>query len=174
MLNKFAKFLLVATSIAPVMLAFGVVAYSEGKTGLAVWQWLVYAAGLTVICLLVLRFAKARIATESVSLKAVKSADKEVLAFLVTYLLPILAKETLDYKGSVLTMVYVLAIIAWTVYHSNAFFFNPLLALFGYHFYEVELADGMPSMVITRDVIRTTSKPITAVQLFDYTYLQVT
>jgi hypothetical protein len=170
MLNKFAKVMLVSTSLAPVLGAFGMVSYSEGKPAWATVQWFVYAGLLLALCWLVLRFARTNGEKEMLLITSLRSADKEVLTFLLVYLLPLVARDALP-VAKIETTIYVFVIIAWAMYHSNAFYFNPLLGLLGYHFYEVASADGMSHMLITGRTIRKPSGNLEVVQLFDYTYL---
>jgi len=172
LLSKLAKLLLVATSLAPVLGAFAMVRISEGKSGWSVYQWFFYAAMLLAICVLVTRFAKSNVEKEVLNIKTVRNSDKEILAFLIAYLLPLVTHDSLGIK-SVATTTYVFAIIAWAVYHCNSYYFNPLLGLLGYHFYEIETVDGMPHMLLTKQTIKTPSTTIQAVHLFDYTYLDV-
>lgn len=170
MLNRLAKVLLVATSLAPVLGAFGVISYSVGDSILATVQWFIYAALLLLVCWLVLRFARANVETEVIAVKSIRNVDTEVLTFLLVYLLPLVARDSLPVAATE-TTIYVFVIIAWSVYHSNAFYFNPLLGLLGYHFYEVTSADGMSQMLITSNTIKKPSVDLEVVQLFDYTYL---
>ncbi len=170
MLNRLAKVMLVATSLAPVLGAFGIISYSKGESAWATLQWLMCAAFLLLICWLVLYFAKNQIEKEILTVKSIKSADKEVLTFLLVYLLPLVARDSLPLAKTEVT-VYVFFMIAWAVYHSNAFYFNPLLGLLGYHFYEVTSADGMSHILITTQTIKQAPVDLEVVQLFDYTYL---
>ena len=171
MLNRFAKIMLVLTSLAPALGAFGAISYSEEKACWSTIQWFIYAGLLLLVCWLVLRFAKANVEKEVLTVKAVRSADKEVLTFLLVYLLPLVARDSLPAATTETTM-YVFLIIAWAVYHSNAFHFNPLLGLLEYHFYEVTSGDGMSQMLITRNTMRRPSVDVEVVQLFDYTYFE--
>lgn len=91
---------------------------------------------------------------------------------MLIYLLPLVARDSLPVAKMEVT-IYVFIIIGWAVYHSNAFYFNPLLALLGYHFYEVISNDGMSHMLVTRKTIKKPQKNLKVVQLFDYTYLAI-
>jgi MFS family permease len=162
--------MLVATSLAPVLGAFGMISYSKGEPTWAALQWFICAALLLLICWLVLYFAKNQIEKEVLTINSVKNADKEVLTFLLVYLLPLVARDSPPMAKTEVT-VYVFFMIAWAVYHSNAFYFNPLLGLLGYHFYEITSADGMSHTLITTKTVRKAPVDLEVVQLFDYTYL---
>jgi len=173
MLNKFAKIMLVATSLAPVLGAFGTINYSNGKPIWQVLPWFICAVLLLIICWLLLIYAKKNIEKEKLNVNSSRNSDKEVLTFLIIYLLPLVAKDSIP-DANIEVSIYVFLIIAWAVYHSNAFYFNPLLGLLGYHFYEITSSDGMPQTLITTNSIRKPSYEIEVVQLFDSTYLELT
>ena len=172
MLSGIAKLLLVITSMAPVLGAFAIIDYVHGGLGWSVFRWVTAASGLLIICLLVLHFARHHVEIERLTAKKIKSADKEVLAFLLAYLLPLLSKDQLDFKAEWITTTYIFLMIGWTVYHSNSFYFNPLLAFAGYHFYEIELETGMQAMLLAKRSIRDPTAPITVVQLFEFTFME--
>lgn len=170
MLNKFAKIMLVATSLAPVLGAFGMISYSSSHSIWMAARWFMCAILLLLLCWLVLLFAGRKGERESITFQSFRNVDQEVLTFLLVYLLPLIAKDSLP-KFQIPVGVYVFLIIAWAVYHSNAFFFNPLLGLLGYHFYAVESRDGVPHVLITRGTIRVPLATLEVIQLFDHTYL---
>jgi hypothetical protein len=108
---------------------------------------------------------------EPLTTKKVRTADKEVLAFLLVYLLPLFTKD-LIFTGNWVTPAYILGIIAFSVYHSNSFTFNPLLTLAGYHFYEVENENGMVYLLVTRKTLHRHDNALRVKQLADYIYLE--
>ncbi len=170
MLSKFAKMMLVATSLAPVLGAFGMLSYSIGHSIWVVGSWFLGALMLILLCWYILRFAETKGEKEILAFRSFKSVDREVLTFLLIYLLPLLARDSLP-NINVPVVIYVFVVIAWVVYHSNAFFFNPLLSMLGYHFYAVETCDGVGHVLIARKTIRVPSATLEVIQLFDHTYL---
>ena len=112
-MNKVGKLVLMATSLAPILGAFAVnsFAHEDWKTGL--W-YLGIGAGLVLICWLVILACKQTLPEEPLTTKKVKTADKEALAFLLVYLLPLFTKD-LIFTGNWFTPLYVLAIIAFCV-----------------------------------------------------------
>lgn len=174
MLSTVAKLLLVATSLAPVLGAYGMIALSENKTGWQLWQWFVYAGLLVVICHLILTFSRTQLERHQIQVRAVRSTDDEVLAFLLAYLLPLIAHQTIELSGKHWTTVYVFVLIFITVYQSNAYHFNPLLGiLFRYHFYEIESTNGISSLLITRKTIRQPDQITDVVHVSDYMFLDI-
>lgn len=173
MLNTVAKPLLVSTSLSPVLLAFGINAIAEDKSPIEYVPWFVASIGLLTLCLLILRFARTQLEKQNLQIKSIKNSDKEVMTFLLAYLLPLVPAKTLGFSGNVATGVFVFCVFFLAIYHSNAFDFNPLLGLCGYHFYEVQSADGMTFLLITRTPILKPDQVTEVVQLFPNTFLTI-
>lgn len=172
MLNRIAKALLVATSLAPVLFGYGVVALGDNQSWNAAYPWFVAGIGLGFVAYLMPRLVLKLVQPQPMPLKSVKDADKEILTFLITYLLPFAGRTTLNANPYSLAGVYVFSLIFLAVYHTNAFTFNPLLAVFGYHFYEVETQAGMKYLLVTKSVIRQQDFRPWVVPLSDYVYLE--
>ncbi len=173
MLSRFAKLLFVATSLAPVLAAFAVKDLTAGRGITEVAPWLIVTVLLPVICWLLLIFSRKHLERQELRIVKIKSTDKEVLAYLIAYLLPLLTKDTVDVRQQLPVALFVFGVIFLAVYHSNAFHFNPLLACVGYHFYEVECDDGMTYLFITGDTIKKQQVTSDVVQMADYIFLEV-
>ena len=173
MLSRFAKLLLVASSLAPVLAAFAVKELANGKQLADTWSWFAVAALLPVVCFLVMLYAKQNLERQTLQVVKIKSTDKEVLAYLLAYLLPLLAEEAMDFRNNLVATLFVFGIIFLAVYHSSAFHFNPLLALVGFHFYEVVCDDDMTYLLITNRTIRKQKSESTVVQMADYIFLEI-
>jgi len=174
-MSQFAKFLLVATSLAPALGAFALNEWQKGRLPMAAGL-VIAAVLLIVICCLVRLYAELYGERENLEITAVESTDKEALAFIIAYLFPILTgrfPNVSEQEYWILTS-YIFLIVALTVYHSNAFHFNPVLALFGYHFYQITADGGMKYLLITRQVVRTQNPDLTVTKLADYVFLEVT
>lgn len=131
MFSRVAKGLFVATSLAPVLAAFAMKDIANGKSWTDVTPLLVIGLLLPVICLLLLSFARKKLERHELNVTKVSSTDKEVLAYLVAYLLPLLAKDSIDYRDSPGVSAFVFGMIFLAILHSNSFHFNPLLGFFG-------------------------------------------
>ena len=172
MLSRIAKALLVATSLAPVLFGYGVVALGENRPWKSIWPWFVTALGLGVVAYLMPKIALNRLQSQPMHLRSVKDADKEILTFLITYLLPFAGRTTLASNPYDWTILYVCGLMFLAVYHTNAFTFNPILAIFGYHFYEVETQAGMKYLLVSKRVFRQQDIHLWVVSLSDYVYLE--
>jgi hypothetical protein len=176
MLSKVAKVLLVATSIAPTLILMGINYFFTTKDIPGYFNFgvqLFAIAGILVgICIGIMWYASTTLSKQPFRVIKAKSSDKQVLTFLVAYLLPVMTKH--DYLFRDFNLPTLALLLCLAVYHSNSFDFNPLLGVFGYHFYEVEGEDdSFPYLLISRRSLEKVCKEFTVVRLFDYTFLVV-
>ncbi len=150
MLNRLAKFLLVGTSLSPILGAVAVNKISHGESWTAWLPWLVVALLLVLICWGLLAYAARNAQKHTFRITQFEGTDKEVLAFLLAYLLPFVASEKMTFAGDWLTGTYILTIIFLVVVHSGTLHFNPVMGLLGYHFYNVKNGEGVPQLLISR------------------------
>jgi hypothetical protein len=107
-----------------------------------------------------------------VKIKAVKTVDKEIVGFLLVYLLPLMNQSNNTISLSVLTFIAV--IFFFIVQNSHAYHFNPLLGFFGYHFYEVTIEGDITYVLISRQNIADCKSISHVVQLTEYMILEPT
>ena len=112
------------------------------------YRWVAIAGGLVLACLAVLRAAALRGEREQVAVSRSKSVDREVLAFLVSYALPLVSSKHTE--SSAIAFWAFLAILAAVLYQAELVHVNPLLGILGYRFYEVAREDGDTALLITR------------------------
>jgi hypothetical protein len=172
MLNRFAKLLLVSTSLAPVLGAVAVNKFARGEPWTAWIGWLGAGIGCVSICVLMLKLVTRQGERLTKQLSEVESTDKEMLAFLLTYLLPFIASDKLGFSGEWMTGAYILLIVFLAVAHGNAYHFNPVMGLFGYHFYSIKTAGGMPFLLITKRTLRRPDELVTVIQITDSIYME--
>lgn len=171
MLNRFAKFLLVATSLSPVLGAVAVNQFALGKP-LSGWlPWLAVALGLILLCWLLLQYAAGNAQKQTLRIGQFESNDKEVLAFLLAYLLPFISSKDMAFEGQWLTGAYILVIIFLVIGHSGAFHFNPVMGLLGYHFYGVKKSGGVSLLLISKAELRRPDQEVETVRLAHNIYL---
>lgn len=171
MLNTFARFLLVSTSLSPLLGAVAVNQFARGEPAARWGAWLTVAILLILLCWALLRYAAKNAQRHQFRIKEFERNDKEVLAFLVTYLLPFLSTEKMGFAGDWLTGAYVLAIIFLVIAHAGAFHFNPVMGLLGYHFYAVKNCDGVSHLLISREELRRPGRDVKTVRLAYEIYL---
>lgn len=173
MINKLAKFLLVATSLAPILGAVAVNQYSQGKP----WEdwsvWLVIGLLLALICWGVLEYSAKNIQLQQITIKEFDSEDHETLAFLIAYLLPFISAKDMAFTGDWLTGAYILGVIFLVITHSGAFHFNPVMGLLGYHFYKIKIASGSTVILISKRDLVLKDVAVNSVKLARNIYLDV-
>jgi len=172
MLNKFAKVLLVSSSLSPVLGAVAVNQLALGKP-LSGWlPWVIIALLLVLICWGLLRYAVRNAQKHKLKIEQFEGNDKEVLAFLLAYLLPLVSVKDTVAEVHWLTGAYVLVIILLVFTHARAFHFNPVMGLMGYHFYSLKNGDGISLLLISRSELRRSSGELDTVCLAHNIYLQ--
>lgn len=173
MLRFLPKILLVATAFAPVLLTFAFVEFWKAAEGKGNWFngciLIVGVVFLTAACFWVLGKAKRDLPLHNVSIKSIKPADKELVGFVLAYLLP-LARGT-EFQG--VPLMVALLIFFLVVMTSNAYHTNPLLGLLGWHFYEVVIEEVSYVLVSPRNIHNVRSIK-SVVSLTDYMLLDGT
>lgn len=173
MLNTIAKFLLVATSLAPVLGAVAVNQIARQEPWTQWFGWLGAALLLVVLCWAMLRYAASNAQKHLFHIREFERNDQEVLAFLLAYLLPFVSAKNMAFTGDWLTGAYILAIIFLVIAHAGAFHFNPVMGLLRYHFYAVKNRDGVSNLLISRDELRRPGKDVQTVRLAHGIYLDI-
>jgi hypothetical protein len=100
---------------------------------------------ISVFCLWAFFKTHSRRAREPLTLKVVQQRDGDVMGYVITYLVPFVNTNYRSPDGSVdlltvLAITLLLGVILVIYVNANLIFINPVLALFGYRIYEVELA----------------------------------
>ena len=170
MLNWFALLLLGATALAPMLGAIAINQISQGMSWEHWAPWLSTAVGSALVCWLLLEHLRSSGERHTFSIHEFEDKDKEVVAFLLTYLLPFMASKKLEFEGEWLTGTYILAIILITIVHAGAFHFNPVMGLF-FHFYAVKDKTGVSTLLISRRPLGRIGEKIEAVKLAHNVYL---
>lgn len=165
MLNTFAKFLLVSTSLAPVLGAVAISQFANQEYWLSWGSWLAAATLLVFLCWAMLRYAANNAQKHDFQVMEFEQNDKEVLAFLLAYLLPFVSQDNMAFTGEWLTGAYVLGVIFLVISHAGAFHFNPVMGLLGYHFYGVKNADGISQLLISKNELRRPGMDLRTVRL---------
>ena len=173
MLNRFANLLLVSTSLSPILGAVAVNQYSLGKP-LHLWlPWLVVALFLVLICWGILKYVARAAQKHTLKITQFEDKDKEVLAFLLAYLLPFVAAKDILTDVHWVTGAYVFAIILLVFAHARAIHFNPIMGMLGYHFYSLKDGDGVSVLLISRVELRRVGMEIQTVRLAHDIFLRI-
>lgn len=171
MLNKVAKLALVATSLAPICLTLWFVEFSKNWDWQQGWGFLVTALLMSITCYGLLRLSVGKLESLPIKIKSIRTADKEIVGFLLVYLLPLIKQSTNTISTPVL--VFVASLFFLIVYNAHVYHFNPLLGFFGYHFYEVTIEGDITYVLITRQSITHCKGISRVVQLTEYMILDI-
>jgi hypothetical protein len=145
-LSRFAQIALAGTALAPVLLVWAAAKYRlQPADAVAA---VVIALLLVVICLCILALARRGLQFEPVGIKKATRLDKEALAFLVTYALPLIGHG--DDHTNLVALAAFMVVVALVLVQLQILHVNPLLGILGYHFYEIERADGDSALVVSR------------------------
>lgn len=183
MLNKVAKLFLVSTSLAPICLTLWFLKISDKwNSDLNFWlnlknNWssgiwyLIITITLTIICLFLIKLSKIKLEQMPIDITSVKTADKEIVGFILVYLLPMINETTTKVSSNILIFVSLLFFII--IYFSHSYHFNPIMGFLNYHFFEVTTKDGITYVLITKKNITHCKKVKNIVQLTEYMILEV-
>ena len=145
--GKIAKFLLAATAFSPILLTYAAMSVLDGDWHYAI-VFLATCIILVLVCVGLLSFMKAQLEPTRYSPATVEIADNEVLGLLLIYLVPLVTSELSTVNWHAWLLVgSAFCLIASTSY---GYHFNPLLVIFGWHFYKITEKRGIPFVLITR------------------------
>jgi len=103
-------------------------------------------------------------------------ADKNVFPFLFTYVVPLLAPTsltTLEQQGTNVAGLGVFVVIMFVVLaRTKLHDVNPVLSLFGYHFFEVEAGKLGSVLLLTKTGAIAHRTSLRAIRLSDYLWLE--
>lgn len=123
------------------------------------------------LCYSLLLFLRKRPEIQIITAKTLKNADKDLLAFLLSYLLPIAVENRSGYNDLVLPVVSCLLLLV--VYQSELYYVNPLLGMVGYHFYEVATTEGTSAILITKRHPQHVRDPFRVTRVSPHVFLEV-
>jgi chromate transport protein ChrA len=170
MLGRLIRVLLALTAIAPLSVSLAYI-YATKDHDLQ----LAFIAGCTCVLLGALALwiigkCQERLERLPISIKKAKSADKEVIGFFVAYALPLVFRgQSSPDMGAWALAACMLFFVLWSTHSLQV---NPVLGLFGYHFYEVETEDGITYLLISKRRISNALTIKQVVQLSEYGILE--
>ena len=171
-LSNLVKAMLIITSFSPVLFTYGFLLYlEEGKSFIKIFILLGIVLILVLLCWYIIERAKRCLEIVNFPIQSVKTADGEILGFLVVYLLPFVSitSDTIN-EPVLLFILLIFSLVAWS---TNSYHVNPLLTIFGYHFYEVVTEQNVTFLLMTKNTLRNTKSINSVVQLTDYMVLDI-
>lgn len=170
MLSRLLKTYFVATALSPICFSLAYIAYQRKNNIELCILFVSIAVLLGASSFKIIELAKTKLEILPVTIKKAKSTDKEVIGFFVAYVLPIVFKNSNFDAGSMTMFVLLLAFVIWG---THSFQVNPLLGVFGYHFYEVDTESGITFVLVTKKKIVNIKSIGKVVQLTEYMVLEV-
>ena len=185
MFSKLTKLLFVITAYAPLLIIWwGVSVYNTLKENNSItfidfsnFQLvdlldrlnLIYLFLLLVlICWYILFLANNKLTRNYIELKSIKSSDLNMNALIFSYFLPcieIYKKEVIYIFGWILVL-FIIALI-----NKGTYFYNPLMKIFGYRYYEIATKKEVTYLMISKQKIINTNNVTAYSQLTDYVIL---
>jgi hypothetical protein len=164
MYSKVLKLLFVTTAYAPIILIWWLVnLYNILKTGNHI-QWIRFAdfkildlwnktnliflfCLLVIFCWFFLYLAKTRLTRNKIEIKAIKSADLNMNLLIISYFLPCIE---IYKKDNFYILAWIIALLIMILINKSTYFYNPLMKLFGYRYYEITTKKEVTYMMISK------------------------
>ena len=174
MISKFLEYVFVGTSISPVFLAIWIGKSIKTGNYLNGLFWVLLFIILIPLTWTIIKFSEKKLEILPIKVKSVAPANREVAAFLIAYILPILSFVNLD----LLTILFIIGLLYVSMLTTSNYHFNPVLSLFfGYRYYEVEIEESNGEkttyVLMTKRTIRNAKNIRKIVQVSDYMLMEV-
>lgn len=101
-----------------------------------------------------------------IQISSLATADKEVLAFIFAYLLPLI---DISHK----MLAFLLVLFTFVAFTTHIYHFNPIFGLFGYHFFEVTTTNGISYVLMSKRQIRNLNQVTEVILVSDYILIDV-
>ncbi|EOX7392737.1 hypothetical protein ACOMQ0_001438 [Enterobacter quasiroggenkampii] len=170
-MNKLARILLTASSIAPVCATLFFIGFVKETVWLMNYSLYV---GLVswFLAIGLIKYSEWKLEVLSKNISSLSPANKEVTNYFLSYLFPLLGTDSIAENKSYAAFFYI-SLLFYICFSEN-YNFNPVLSLHGYKFYEAEDDTGVGFVLISKSVITDIqSISFNVVQLTDYTYLHI-
>lgn len=185
MFSKSLKLLFVTTAYAPILLIWWLVSiYNIFQIGgsLEIIDFgnfkflelfnrtnLIYLFFLLIICCwFILYLSKTKLTRNYIEIKSIKSSDLNMNILVFSYFLPCIE---IYKKDSIFIYGWFLALLITIFINKGTYFYNPLMKLFGFRYYEIATKKEMTFLMISKDKIINAKDIIAYSQLTDYVIL---
>lgn len=110
-------------------------------------------------------------APETDTFKGARSRDADVMAYVVSYVVPFAAATDKADQATRLALVMFAGLVAVLYIRSSVYYVHPLLLLFGIHVYEATRHD-VPVIILTRERQLRQSTDIRVINIGDNVYME--
>ena len=179
------QLMFVVTAYSPILLIWWVVGIftfigEDGKTQIRsitaisffdlknnYWLIIIFIL-LLVFCLCVLHLARTKLTKNHIEVKSIKSSDFNMTTLLLSYFLPCIEFYR---KDTIFIVAWVIVLVLIILINKNTYYYNPLLKLFGYRYYEIATTKEVSFTMISKRKLINSRDINTYVQLNDYVIL---
>lgn len=170
MLNGFARYALTASSVAPVCLTIGFLAYITGYD-LMLYVSLGIAIFSIFLCYFIIKTTLKLSKTTTKNLVSASPADREITNYFLTYLFPLIAGKDTFMDWRIAAFFYIS--LFFYIKHSSSYSFNPIVSvLFRYKFYEAEDDTGVSFVLMARrPILDAKISGMKVIKLTEHTYI---
>lgn len=169
-MSIFARFLLTFTAMIPAFLIASFVFWFNGNYSYMIISWL-FIAALLIFLFFIIEHIKKHGEKISVNFKYARADNNSNMDYCLFYLSPLLNLKNDIIELWILVIIAFVFVIVKTA--SADCSFNPILRIFGWHFYNIETHDNVAHLVMTKKPIRNTKNPIEAVRMTEYVLLRI-
>lgn len=146
MSNNFQKLIYNLSSIAPIGITFSIVWYAEAKN-IKLSIFLALASLFLIIYeMFFIKIGRVKFSVVNQLFEAAENNDRWVLAYIITYILPLSGLVWEDINWTIVSCVGIIVAVVLTF--SNFSIPNPVLFFAGYHFYKAKTPNGVQSFNI--------------------------
>lgn len=123
---------------------------------------------LVVICWFILHLATNKLTRNSIEVKSIKSSDLNMNVLIFSYFLPCVE----IYKKDVVYLIaWFLALCVIVFINKGTYFYNPLIKLFNYSYYEITTKKEVNYLMISKQKLKNTNEIKAYSQLTDFVLL---
>ncbi|HET9342929.1 MAG TPA: hypothetical protein VFO25_08450 [Candidatus Eremiobacteraceae bacterium] len=156
------------SSYAPLMIVFAI----RNPFGSEKAQFVLVALAVLSVGALVLFLNLARgLSPTPIKVSEIRSFGSETMSYVVTYFIPFFGISYAN-PNDIISLSLVYAVVLVIYVSENLIHINPVLALLGYHLFEITGDEGKPSTLITRRTYFRIGEDIRAVPLSDYIIME--
>ncbi|EOO6339304.1 hypothetical protein OGK10_RS22035 [Escherichia coli] len=171
MLNKLAKYLLTASSVAPVFFTLAFLSCIS-KHYKFMFAYLSLCVIILLLCFLIVKHSIKYNSVTSKKLTTASPADKEITNYFLTYLFPLISGP--DAFMDIRIASFFAVSLFFYISFSGSYSFNPLLSFWGYKYYEAEDDTGVSFVILSKKpLLKASGNRVNLIKLTDYTYIAI-
>ena len=123
---------------------------------------------LILTCWYILKLATKKLTRNSIEIKSIKSADMNMNVLILSYFLPCIE---IYKKDAAYVIIWILALCIIIYINKGTYFYNPLMKLFRYSYYEIATKKEVTYLMISKHKLKNTNEIKAYSQLTDFVLL---